>query len=322
VYVYYLAPTGLDGGFTGRTVLASANNGNHAGTGDSYDLSFARSGKAVAFTSVARNLDRGDHNSRPDVYLRTMTRKYVHLGHGRGKQILRFRTQLVSADARGRAGNGPSGHPSVDDFGRYVAYQTEASDLLPRDHNGASDVGRADMSVKPPAQALVSRSRFSGQGDGPSRRPVISGAGLFVLFESDANNLRPSATVRRDTNGVTDVFLWNGRSGNVSLESRDSQNHYLPASSAAPVTSSRGNYVLFEGGNPRQSKPVHQPEPQKPQQGPIDPLICLVNPSRTECQVQKQAPPPPEEEPKGTEPSSPMPAAVAPQLFVRYLGPQ
>ncbi|MFL5896282.1 MAG: hypothetical protein ACJ76Z_14365, partial [Thermoleophilaceae bacterium] len=202
-----------------------------------------------------------------------------------------------------------------------VAYETEASDLLDHDGNHVGDIARADMHSSPPGQRWVSRSAFSGHGNGSSRRPVMSGAGLFVLFESDATNFRPSATVRPDRNGVTDVFLWNGRSGNVSLESRDSQNHYLPAPSGAPITSSRGNYVLFEGGNPRKPKPT-QPPPPPPPQGPIDPIICIVNPQAAQCQPTKREPPPPDNEPQGTEPSSPMPPTSVPQLFVRYLGPQ
>jgi hypothetical protein len=323
VYLYFLDPHGLDAPFKGRTVLVSANNGNHPAIGDSYDVSFARAGKAVAFTSVARNLARGDHNTRPDVYLRTITRKYVHLGHGRGRQRLVMRTRLVSATPKGRAGDGPSGRPSVDDFGRYVAFQTDADDILPRDLNHRTDVARADMAASPPAQRWVSRSAFSGTGNGPSRSPVISDAGQFVLFESDATNLRPSPHARPDTNGVTDVFLWNGRTGNVSLESRDSSNHYLPAASGAPSTSSRGNYVLFQGGNPKAwKKPAAPPPPQQPQGGPLDPALCIVFPNAGACKPVKQEPPPPDNEPRGTEPSSPMPPSAAPQLFVRYLGPQ
>ena len=284
-------------------------------------MSFGRAGKALAFTSESTNLARGDYSDRPDVYLRTLTRKFAHLGHGRGVQTLRLDTRLVSANARGRAGNGASRRPSVDDVGRYVAYETDAADLLDHDRNGATDVARADMSVSPPAQRWVSRSAFSGRGNGPSRRPTISDAGQFVLFESDATNFRPSARVRPDANRVTDVFLWNGRSGNVSLESRDSANHYLPAPSGVPVTSSRGNYVLFEGGNPRKPKPT-QPPPPPAQPGPFDPIICIVNPQASQCQPTKREPPPPDKEPQGTEPSSPMPPASVPQLFVRYLGPQ
>ena len=321
VYVRILGGQGYNAGFKGLTLLASANRAGHAASGNSYDLSLARSGKAVAFTSEATNLDRGDLNARPDVYLRTLTRKFVHLGHGRGMQTLRLNTRLVPADAARRSGNGASSHASVNDTGRYVAYQTDASDLLDRDHNGTTDVARADMSTSPPTQRWISRSAFSGTGNGPSRLAAISDAGQFVLFESDATNFRPSAAVRPDTNGVTDVFLWNGRTGNVSLESRDSQNHYLPAPSGAPVTSSRGNYVLFEGGNPRKPKPV-EPPPPPPQQGPFDPIICIVNPQAGQCQVKKREPPPPDNEPQGTEPSSPAPSAAIPQLFVRYLGPQ
>jgi len=42
------------------------------------------------------------------------------------------------------------------------------------------------------------------------------------------------------------MFLWNAPTSNTSLESRDWDNGYLDQPSHNPVTSSRGNYVLFE----------------------------------------------------------------------------
>ncbi len=79
---------------------------------------------------------------------------------------------------------------------------------------------------------------------------MISDAGEFVLFDSMANNLRPSGDVATDTNGVRDVFLWNRPTGNVSLESRNAANGYLAYPSQHPATSARGNYVPFESANP------------------------------------------------------------------------
>jgi len=154
-------------------------------------------------------------------------------------------TRLVSARPDGRAGNGASTHPTVTDDGRYVAYETLASDLLPGDSGDYADIARADLAGRRVKQVLVSRSRFSGHGNAASQRPVISDAGEFVLFDSLATNLKPSESVRDDANGVRDVFLWNAPTGNVSLESRDSTNGYLHQHSWGPATSSRGNYVPF-----------------------------------------------------------------------------
>jgi hypothetical protein len=155
----------------------------------------------------------------------------------------------VSAGASGSAGNGASSHPAITDDGRYVAFATDASNLLPGDTNGVSDIARADMRTGRPRQQWVSKTSVGGIANGASQNPDISDAGQFVLFDSDATNLRPSRAVRADANGVKDVFLWNEPTRNVSLESRDANNGYLHSPSQHPATSSHGNYVAFESGN-------------------------------------------------------------------------
>lgn len=248
VYVHIRSGKGHDKGFKGMTFLASAGDSGRAGNGDSFEPSFARAGKAVAFTSLATNLDRGDRSATSDVYLRTFTRYFAHIG-GKGVQTLDFDTRLVSANVGGRAGDAPSQHPSVTDDGRYVSFETAASNLLPGDANGVSDIARADMKKRRVKQEWVSKS-FIGIGNGPSNRPVISDAGEFVLFDSEATNFKPSTSVQDDMNGVRDLFLWNAPTRNVSLESRDWDNDYLREPSANAATSSRGNYVLFESAAP------------------------------------------------------------------------
>ena len=244
VYVHVMRASGRNAAFKGKTYLASASSTGRAGNADSTQAQFARAGKAVVFTSLASNLARGDANGAADVYERTMQRTYRRV-RGKGRQVLRFRTRLVSATSAKRAGNGASRSPSVSDDGRFVAYETTASDLLAGDGNGVAEVEEADMRGARVKQTWVSKSKATSIGNGPSGDPVISGAGEFVFFQSLATNLKPSSAVRDDANGVQDVFLWNRPSGNVSLESRDSENGYLDAPSGSPASSSRGNYVPF-----------------------------------------------------------------------------
>ena len=249
VYVKILRASGHDSGFKGLTFLASASRKGRAGNGNSSHVSFARAGKALVFASDATNLSPADHNGASDVYERTFNRHYVHIKH-KGVQVLEFNTILVSANGSGVVGNGASTDPSVSDNGRYVAYESTANNLAGGDTNGVSDVFEASLAGRHPRQAIVSRSKFSGLGDGPSDHPVISDAGEFVLFDSLADNLRPSDNVATDTNGVRDIFLWNRPTGNVSLESRNAANGYLTTPSQHPATSARGNYVPFESANP------------------------------------------------------------------------
>jgi len=314
-YVRVIGGEGHDRGFRGLTFLASASDRGRPANAGVRELTIARDGKSVAFTTAAANLDRRDLNRADDVYLRRFTRKFVHLGHGRGMQTLRFDTRLVSATDAGRSGNGPSRHPSLSDTGRFVAYETDATNLLARDSNGVTDIARADMARARPVQAWVSRSAHSGVANAASARPVISGAGEFVLFDSEATNLKPSASVRSDPNKVRDVFLWNANTGNVSLESRDSRNGYLQTPSHSPATSSRGNYVPFLSDNP----PLPPPDPPPPEEPPPG-LLDILFPKPKPEPKRKEPKPEPQFAATGTEPGAPAPAS--PQVYVRYLGPE
>jgi hypothetical protein len=305
VYVKVLRASGRDKGFKGLTFLASAGRSGHAGNASSSHVSFARAGKALVYASNASNLSPADHNGTTDVFERTFNRHYVHIKH-KGVQALEFKTILVSAGGSGQAGNGASTNPSVSDSGQYVAFESTASNLAGGDTNGVSDVFEADLRGRHPRQTIVSHSKFSGLGDGPSNHPVVSDAGEFVLFDSLANNLRPSGNVASDSNGVRDVFLWNRPSGNVSLESRNAVNGYLDTPSQHPATSARGNYVPFESANPgiavTSARASDANEPQVPDL--IDPDVI--------------APTVPTVEVPGL--TGPDPALA--QVYVRYLGPQ
>jgi Tol biopolymer transport system component len=306
VYVKVLRATGHDKGFKGLTFLASASGTGRAANGNSWHVAFARAGKALAFASDATNLSPADRNGATDVYERTFIRHYVRIKH-HGEQVFEFDTILVSANGSGVVGSGPSTNPTVSDDGRYVAYESAASNLAGGDTNGVSDVFEADLGGRHPRQALVSRSRFSGLGDAPSNHPVISDAGEFVLFDSMADNLRPSGNVATDTNGVRDVFLWNRPTGNVSLESRNAGNGYLTTPSQHPATSARGNYVPFESANPAIDLTIARTSADT--DSPIVP--DLIDPDVI-------APTVPTVEVPGM--TGPDPALA--QVYVRYLGPQ
>ena len=156
----------------------------------------------------------------------------------------------MSANAGGRAGTASSHLPSSSDTGRFVAFQTDAGNLLDGDRNGFTDIARADLEKRHPQQRWISRSKFSGPADKPSANPTISDAGEFVLFDTEASDLRPSGSVRRDPFPDRDVYLWNERSGNVSHEShatRTTRTSSAPRRGRPPT--SRGNYVAFEAGN-------------------------------------------------------------------------
>lgn len=103
----------------------------------------------------------------------------------------------------GRAGsksNGPNYSPTVSDDGRYVAFSSDATNLVAGDTNGKRGVFRADLHTGMTVRVSVAGS--GSQGNDASDRGKISGNGSAIAFESGASNL-----VARDTNHATDIFL-------------------------------------------------------------------------------------------------------------------
>jgi Tol biopolymer transport system component len=116
-------------------------------------------------------------------------------------------TTLVSVAAGGATASSGSSGGSLSADGRFVAFQSDADNLVSGDTNKATDVFVRDTCVGAPAgctpsTTLLSLTLAGVQGNGPSFTPVISGDGRFVAFISSASNLAPG-----DTNKVDDAFL-------------------------------------------------------------------------------------------------------------------
>lgn len=144
--------------------------------------------------------------------------------------------------------------PTATRDGRYVAFASEAPDLVPDDDNGAADVFVRDTCrvlgepVVPctPWTARVSLSVTGGQADGPSRHPVISGEGTHVAFATRAN-LDPERD-RNDPARAWDIYQVDLASGRVRLVSDPSRaSHLAPP---RPATTGDGRYVAWISPSP------------------------------------------------------------------------
>ena len=169
----------------GTTTRVSEYTGGYQVDGDSLRPAISGDGRYVAFDSDAWNLVWGDSNDTFDVYV-----------HDRQTGV----TDRVSVDDSGSQSDGASFRPSLSADGRYVAYHSEASNLVSGDTNGASDVVLYDR--RSGATRRVSVAGGGAEANGDSERPSLSGSGRLVSFESDATNLVPG-----DSNQFTDVFL-------------------------------------------------------------------------------------------------------------------
>jgi Tol biopolymer transport system component len=110
-------------------------------------------------------------------------------------------TALVSEAAAGGGGDGRSDVPSISSDGRFVAFRSEATDLVPGDTNGRADIFVRDRTAG--TTTRVSVSTAGAQADGASDFPSLSADGTVVAFVSRATNLAGAT----DTTTRTDVFV-------------------------------------------------------------------------------------------------------------------
>ncbi len=233
----------------GKTIMASVTKKGRPGNGDSAEPDFPdRWDRSLAFSSTGGLAGR-DRNGISDVYKVDADIK--------GRRY-RFRSpRLVSANGAGRAGNGPSSHPAYSDQDDFIAYQTDASDLLPGDTNGVTDVARWGTGKRRAKGQMWVSKGAQGIGNGPSRRPETSLDGFYVVFDSEASNFEGPREGTPDMNGVSDVFLYTFVRNRALLESRSAANEQLPTPSWDGATSARGNYVLFLNNGPYAVPHVH-----------------------------------------------------------------
>ena len=170
---------------TGRTERVNVSSGGAQADQFSEGGSLSADGRFVVFDSDADNLVAGDGNGLGDAFV-----------HDRKSGA----TTRVSLSSAGRQGNGPSNGVSISADGRFVAFTSFASNLVPDDRNHDADAMVRDRRTGVTMLAAVSsagvhENGFSGTG-------TISADGRWLVFHSVAGNL-----VAGDTNAASDVFV-------------------------------------------------------------------------------------------------------------------
>ena len=213
-------------GATTRVSLTSA--GAEAVGGHSHSASISADGRYVTFHSHATNLVSGDTNGVADIFVKDRNTGAI------------TRISVVSGSGAEATG-GDSVAPSISADGRFVAYQSSATNLVTGDTNGAPDVFVYDRQTGTATRASISSAGAQAAG-GPSANPSISGNGRFVAFQSGATNL-----VGGDTNGNPDVFVHDmqtGATSRVSVNTTDAQ--ATGGASTEPSISVDGRIVAFQ----------------------------------------------------------------------------
>jgi Tol biopolymer transport system component len=170
---------------TGETTRVSVASDGEQGNEDSWYPSISADGRHVAFGSSASNLVGGDTNSEYDVFV-----------HDRQAG----QTTRVSVASDGGQGNDRSEEFSISADGRYVVFDSAASNLVGCDTNDVWDIFVHDRQAGQTTR--VSAASDGSQGNSDSGGSSISADGRYVVFDSAASNL-----VGGDTNGNWDVFV-------------------------------------------------------------------------------------------------------------------
>ena len=210
----------LGGGTTTRVSVASDGT---PGDGRSFNPSMSGDGRFVAFGSEAANLVPGDTNATEDVFVR---------------ESATGRTTLVSVASDDTPGDGRSFSPSVSGDGRFVAFASFATNLVPGDTNEALDVFVHDLTSG--STDRVSVASDGTQADGLTFSPAISADGRFVAFKSEATNL-----VAGDTNGADDVFVHDRTTRRTMRVSVDTAGRQADGASVGPSITADGRFVAF-----------------------------------------------------------------------------
>ncbi len=208
------------------TQRVSVGSGGVPGNGGSNVLSLSSDGRYVAFASQASNLVPGDTNSVEDVFV---------------ADRLARTTERVSVRSDGTEGNAPSTQPWISADGRFVAFVSNATNLVPGDTNGFVDVFVHDRLQR--TTERVSVSSTGGQADDMSWPASISADGRFVSFWSDARNL-----VSGDTNSFPDTFVHDRQSGATERVSVGSGGAQGNGGSEGSSLSADGRFVAFDSG--------------------------------------------------------------------------
>ena len=265
-----------------RTTRVSFAPGGAEANGGSYSPSISADGRRVAFPSDATNLVLGDTNSVRDVFVvnpqgATTSRASVDStgvqanvdsvtpvlsGDGRFVAFTSFSDNLVpddlnessdvfvrdlQANTTTRVSEYQGGfeadfdnlRPSISADGRFVAFDSDAANLAWGDTNDTFDVFVKDRQTGILTRVSVNDAGEEGSGD--SVRPAISADGRIVAFSSEVAGLVPG-----DTNGSTDVFVHDRRSGATKRVSITAGGAETNGDSVRPAISADGRLVLFE----------------------------------------------------------------------------
>lgn len=210
------------------TTRVSVSSGGIQGNKDSKqynDACISGNGRYTAFTSSASNLVSGDTNNKEDVFV-----------HDRQTG----NTTRVSVASDGTQANGHSSAPVITPDGLFIAFDSDADNLVTGDTNHQGDVFLHNRETG--QTTLVSISTTGGQGDKASYSPSISEDGRLIAFESKAGNMD---NMILDFNNSDDIYVRDRQTGKTTMISKSSDKSPGNSYSYRSAISGDGHSVVF-----------------------------------------------------------------------------
>lgn len=214
--------------------ISVASDGSEADNGGGIPA-ISGDGEYIAFTSTSTNLD--------PIATGTID-SHVYLAKRGGGNV-----SLITKAPDGTIADWSSYAPVVSDDGRFVAFHSLASNLVPTDANGRTDVFVYDSMTGATALVSVDSNGIQGSGGQPfssdgAAYAAISGDGRYISFMSHFPNLVPN-----DTNGFADVFIRDRMVGSTTRISVDNNGNQQNANSYFDTAvSDDGRFVAFTSG--------------------------------------------------------------------------
>ncbi len=210
----------------GTTVLASRDTGGDPATADQQSpLAINGDGDLVAFASYSTDLVADDVNgSSRDIFLFNANNNTVTAPHG------------TEGDAEFFSGFSPA--LSAD--GRFLVFDSVATNLVAGDTNDSTDVFLVDL-TNGNQISRISVASDGSQGNGASSKADISGDGRFVVFQSGATNFSDT-----DTNDRTDIFVHDRDTGETRKVSIAFDGSEATRGGSRPKISDDGTTIIFE----------------------------------------------------------------------------
>jgi uncharacterized repeat protein (TIGR01451 family) len=208
---------------TGEIVLVSTSESGSNANADSLYPSLSADGTRVSFWSEADNLDPADTDEFADVYV---------------KDVVTGDLVLVSTSDSDVKANGHSVYHSLSADGRFVAFQSLASNLDPTDTDGFTDIYVKDLVTGDIVLASTSDGGIKANTDAGA--PILSADGTRVSFVTAASNLDPA-----DTDDFADIYVKDMVTGDVVLATTSDSDVKANGHTSESTMSGDGTRVAF-----------------------------------------------------------------------------